>query len=181
MPRQVKPMPSPVAAALAPLQMLSAGHHRADCLCTALRWLVAHLPGHGADAEACEAARALVKHFDEASTLHHADEELDLFPALVESMSGSDAACLRELVEALTREHREMEAMWRRLRPALQAVAEGEARPLAPAEVEPLLVLYARHIAREESELLPLAARLIDDQALERMDRTMRARHTKAR
>ena len=47
-----------------------------------------------------------MRDFDTSARHHHDDEERDLFPALIESMAGSDAVCLRELTAALTAEHR---------------------------------------------------------------------------
>ena len=61
--------------------------------------------------------------FDTATRDHHADEETDLFPALIESMAGSDAACLRDLTASLSRDHRRMEQGWGVLRERLHAVA----------------------------------------------------------
>ena len=42
--------------------------------------------------------------------------------------------------------------------------------------VEALVGLYERHIAREETELLPMAARLLSDDDLDRVGRAMRER-----
>ena len=159
-----------------PLEMLSACHPRVERQCATLRRLVAHLATRGADADAAAAAAAVLRYFDSAAKDHHADEEQDLFPALIESMAGSDATCLRDMIAALEGEHRALETHWQRLRPVLQGIAAGQALPLASADVEPLTGLYVRHIAREEAELLPMAARLLGDDALERVGRAMRER-----
>lgn len=159
-----------------PLEMITACHHRVEKQCATLRRLVPHLARHGADADARSAAIAVMRYFDTAAKDHHADEETDLFPALIESMAGSDAVCLRELIDALVADHRVLEAHWRRLRMRLQAIAAGEPTQLASDDVEPLIALYERHIAREESELLPMAARLLSDAALEGVGRAMRER-----
>lgn len=60
-----------------------------------------------------------MRYFDTSARHHHDDEEHDLFPALIESMAGSGAICLRELTAALTVEHREPEARWQTLRVAI--------------------------------------------------------------
>ena len=160
----------------APLEMLSACHGRIQDQCETLRRLLPHLALHGADEQAREAAIAVMRYFDTAAPLHHADEEEDLFPALIESMAGSDPVCLRELAQSLGSEHRELEAAWRRVRRGLQQVVEGEASALAPTDVEALAALYARHIDREEKELLPMAARLLGDAELDSVGRAMRER-----
>lgn len=166
----------PAAGMEAPLEMLSACHGRVERQCATLRRLVPHLAAHGADGEARVAAANVMRYFDTAARHHHADEEEDLFPALLESMAGSDAVCLRALVEGLTAEHRELESAWRRVRRALERIEAGEAAPLAAEVVEGLAQLYERHIAREESELLPMAARLLGEEELARIGRAMRAR-----
>ncbi len=159
-----------------PLEMLSACHHRALQQCATLRRLVAHLATNGADSDARIAAAAVTRFFDTSAKQHHADEETDLFPALIESMAGSDAVCIRELVESLTRDHRALESHWQRLRLDLERIAAGDLLPMVSADVEPFIGLFGRHIAREESELLPMAARLLGDDALNLIGSAMRER-----
>jgi len=85
----------------APLEMLSACHGRIEDQCATLRRLQAHLADHGSDEQARAAAWALIRYFDLSAQQHHHDEEQDLFPALVESIAGSDPMCLRELTWGL--------------------------------------------------------------------------------
>ena len=167
---------SPAVGFEAPLAMLSACHGRIEQQCSVLRRLVTHLAGHGADAAARDAAAGVMRYFDSAALNHHADEERDLFPALLEAMPGSDAVCLRELTAGLAAEHRELEARWRRVRDTLAPLAAGAATSLPAADAEALVLLYERHIAREEAELLPMAARLLGDDEQDRIGRAMRAR-----
>jgi hemerythrin-like domain-containing protein len=117
-----------------------------------------------------------VRYFDVSARQHHEDEEQDLFPALLESMAGSDPVCLRELTAGLAAEHRELEMLWRRIRRALERVVEGGFVSLSLEEVEAFAGFYARHIQREEQELLPMAARLLSEDGLERVGRAMRER-----
>jgi len=156
--------------------MLAACHHRVESQCETLARLVPHVATHGSDENARVAAAAVLRYFDTAAVHHHADEEVDLFPALIESMAGSDAVCIQSLVASLQADHRTLESLWRRLRPALQKIAAGEAQPLLADDVTPLVDLYALHMAREEAELLPMAARLLNDTALDEVGRAMRAR-----
>jgi hemerythrin-like domain-containing protein len=167
---------SPTASTEAPLEMLAACHARIDSQCATLRRLPAHLATHGADEAARSAAARVMRYFDTAAIDHHADEETDLFPALLESMAGSDAVCLRDLTESLCAEHRQLEAAWRRVRGQLLRVGEGDAAALSVDAVEQLVSAYARHIEREEQELLPLAARLLSDEELALIGRAMRLR-----
>lgn len=167
---------APAAGAEAPLEMLSACHGRIETQCATLRRLVPHIAARGADADARLAASRVMRYFDTSASDHHADEEQDLFPALLESMAGSDPVCLRELIEGLKAEHRQLEARWHQVRALLQRISEGEAAPLAAEVVEALVTQYERHIEREESELLPMAARLLSEAELAGIGRAMRAR-----
>jgi hemerythrin-like domain-containing protein len=167
---------APTAGFEAPIEMLSACHHRIERQCETLRRLVPHLARNGADDQARDAAAAVLRYFDTAAVQHHADEEEDLFPALLESMAGSDPVCLRDLTGFLSSEHRQLEARWRRLRAALRGIVAGETQMLDGAEVEAFASLYASHIEREEKELLPMAQRLLGDAELDAVGRAMRMR-----
>ena len=160
----------------APLEMLSACHHRALQQCATLQRLVAPLANNGTDEDARIATASVMRFFDTSAKRHHADEETDLFPALIESMAGSDAVCIRELVESLTHDHRALESHWQRLRLDLTRIAAGDLLTMVPADVAPFIRLYAQHIAREENELLPMAARLLGDDALKLIGNAMRER-----
>ena len=167
---------SPTVGFEVPLEMLSACHGRVLHQCATLRRLVPHLATHGADENTRVAAAAVLRYFDTAARDHHVDEETDLFPALIESMAGSDAVCIGELVHALTNDHRALESHWARLRVVLLQLAAGTAIPLSSEEVEAFVALYERHIDREESELLPMASRLLGDEARDRVGKAMRER-----
>jgi hemerythrin-like domain-containing protein len=176
MTRPVPGFPAPAATTEAPLEMLAACHTRIERQCATLRRLVKHLAQRGADDEARAAAASVMRYFDSSARHHHEDEEIDLFPALLESMAGSDPVCLRELTDALTAEHRALDAAWRRVRAALAEIASGHSAHLSPGDVEALIGKYEQHIEREEKELLPMAARLLGDEDLARIGKAMRER-----
>jgi hemerythrin-like domain-containing protein len=167
---------SPGASTEAPLEMLAACHGRIERQCETLQRLLPHVQAHGADAAAQQAARAVMRYFDSAAVHHHEDEEQDLFPALREAMAGSDAVCIRELTDGLVQDHRRLEGLWRALRAALVALAEGQAQTLDAAVVGEFMAAYEAHMARENDELLPMAARLLDDATLARIGQAMRER-----
>ena len=167
---------APSAGFEVPLEMLSACHHRIEHQCATLRRLLPHVAAHGADADARTAAARVLRYFDTAGQQHHTDEEENLFPALIESMAGSDAVCLRALIDRLMADHRELDAHWQRVRVALLHVVAGDDAALPSADVEALVGLYEQHIELEERELLPMAARLLSDDVLESIGRAMRER-----
>jgi len=57
-----------------------------------------------------------------------------------------------------------------------KAFAAGESAPLDHAGIDALAALYRQHIAREDKELQPMAARLLDDATPERVGRALRER-----
>lgn len=168
---------TPAASTEAPLEMLAACHIRIQHQCTILKRLAEHLPVHGSDTQAQKAAAAIIRYFDTAAIDHHADEEDDLFPALLESVAGSDPVCIRQLIDRLCREHRLLEAAWRQLRKTLQRIVSAEVDViLAPQDVDAFISLYTDHIRLEEDELLPMASRLLGNHDIERIGKAMRDR-----
>lgn len=176
-----QPLPGfggPSASTEAPLEMLAACHGRVEQQCATLLRLAPHVAQHGADNAARQAATAVMRYFDTAAVHHHADEEDDLFPALREALAGSDAVCVVALIEALCADHRALEARWRRLRAQLSATATGDAGALTAEAVNGFVDAYRRHIEREDTELLPMAARVIGDASLHRVGEAMRERRS---
>jgi hemerythrin-like domain-containing protein len=167
---------TPAAGFEAPLEMLSACHGRVERQCQTLLRLVPHLAANGPDQAAREAAQSVMRYFDTSARHHHADEEEDLFPALLQAVSGDELVPLRELIDALRAQHRELEQAWAQLRRKLEGIWLGTMGELAADEVGRLVELYRSHIAREEEELLPLAARLLGDAQLDVVGGAMRLR-----
>jgi hemerythrin-like domain-containing protein len=157
-----------------PLGMLSACHGRIERQLATLERLQRHLPEHGCDADARAAARAILRYFDTAAPNHHADEEASLFPRL--QQKAPERA--DRLIADLEREHAALAAHWRRLRPVLSGIVAGARADLSPRQVGAIRAAYTAHIAREESELLPLAAATFDARALAEIGSEMAARRS---
>jgi hemerythrin-like domain-containing protein len=153
---------SAAATTEVPLEMLSACHGRVHTQCETLQRLCDHLPGHGADTAALEAVEAVLRYFRQAAPHHHADEEADLFPALLDVASGPEHDAVRRLTRTLVEDHRALEGLWQRLEGELERVRAGDADALTRDTVDRFVTAYATHIDLEESQLLPLAARLLD-------------------
>jgi hemerythrin-like domain-containing protein len=122
------------------------------------------------------AAQAVMRYFDLAAPDHHADEEEDLFPALLEAVAGSDAVCLRNLIAGLEQEHHALGSLWQELHARLAQLAAGVLVPLAVDDVLAFEAAYARHIGVEEGEVLPMAERLLDATTLDGIADAMRRR-----
>ncbi|WP_397475363.1 hemerythrin domain-containing protein [Pusillimonas sp.] len=167
---------SPSAGFDEPVDMLSACHDKLRSRCDTLTRLPGHVALHGADEQARSAAQSILRYFDGPALYHHADEEEDLFPALLESVAGSDATCLRGLFDKLSAEHRLLESQWQSLRPLLVKLHEGDPVNLPEHAVQGFVQGYAEHLVCEDQELLPMARRLLGDAALEQMGKAMQAR-----
>ena len=155
-----------------PLEVLEACHGRIARQCDTLDRLLAHLPTHGADAQAQQAARAVMAYFDTAAVHHHDDEERNLFPLLEEA--GAPGAC--DLVETLTLEHEEHALLWRRLRGQLEAIERGASATLDAALAQRFVALNRTHLEFENTHVLPLARQVLGPAELERLGRAMAAR-----
>jgi hemerythrin-like domain-containing protein len=92
-------------------------------------------------------------------------------------MAGSDPVCLRELTSGMAQQHRTLRTLWAQLRQPLADVASGHGSLLDSAQVEAFVTLHHSHVEREQSELLPMAARLLTDEALDQLWKSMRERH----
>lgn len=143
----------------APLQDFSVAH--AGLLSGMRRFL--DLP---ALAQAAQNARTLAEQtlrlLDEAVSGHHADEEGDLFPAVVRSAAhGPEQERVRGIVAQLVEEHRDIEDLWRRLRPQVQHLAQGKPAHLRREAVDLLASVYDAHARFEEREFLPLAREIL--------------------
>jgi hemerythrin-like domain-containing protein len=155
-----------------PLGMLTACHGRIERQLLTLDRLQRHLPEHGADIDARAAARGILRYFDTAAPNHHADEEASLFPRLKRMQSDRTD----RLIADLAAEHEALVTKWRRLRPLLAGIVAGTRANLSARQVAEIRAAYAAHIAREESELLPLAAATFDAATLAEIGSEMAAR-----
>ncbi len=160
-----------------PLAALSACHRQIESQLAILAQLQAQLALGSVDDEARATAANILNTFVEVAALHHADEEVDLFPRILRAADDvSDRAHTFELISHLLAEHCEIESSWRQLRPALEALISGESAALDRPLCEQFSRQYAAHIAHEECDLSPLAARLLSKDELAALGRAMAAR-----
>lgn len=93
---------------------------------------------------------------------HHADEERELFPAVLASAApGEERDAIQVMVDRLTAEHRQVEAQFQRLESALKKVAKGQDTDLSAAAVAELVRVYKGHAAFEEARFLPQAQAIL--------------------
>ena len=131
--------------------MLSACHGRVERQCETLLRLVPHLAANGPDQAAREAAQNVMRYFDTSAPHHHADEEEDLFPALLRS-APDDRACAAARV--LSMRCARSTANWNRPGRNCAGSWKGSGSERRASwtrtKCERLVDLYRSHIAREE-------------------------------
>ena len=143
-----------------PIAVLKHCHDRIRKQLATLARLLDHLPRHGADEQARQAAAAVLKYFDQAAPLHHADEEENLLPMLQATARGADLALLDELAPGILLDHDQMDTMWQDLHEQLTAIAAGSAAQLSASNVQHFSERYTDHMEREETFVAPMAKRL---------------------
>ena len=159
-----------------PVAVLKHCHGRIRKQLATLEKLLAHLPEHGADEQARQAATAVLKYFDKAAHLHHDDEEQDLLPMLLAVAKGEDAATLQALVPVILQEHKDMDAMWQDLHEQLTGIADGSGAQLPASIVRRFVQSYHGHMEREEGIVAPMALRLFGPDQMARLGGAMRQR-----
>ncbi|MEG2046227.1 MAG: hemerythrin domain-containing protein [Comamonas sp.] len=167
---------SPGAGFDQPFEMLSACHERVQRTLDLLQRLQAYLAEKGVDDSARQAARDVLRYFDVAAPLHHEDEELHIFPPLLQT--GTDAATLA-VVHQLQQDHLAMAACWAQARQPLLALASGAQDAFSIADqalLQSFAGLYADHIRHEEGHIYPAAQQVVDAAAQQAMGREMAAR-----
>ncbi|MFD0667804.1 hemerythrin domain-containing protein [Ramlibacter sp. MAHUQ-53] len=166
---------SPSAAFEQPFEMLDACHERVQRMLRLLERLRAHVAAHGADAQARQAARDVMRYFDLAAPQHHLDEERHVFPPLLAAGDPELAAVVRQLQQ----DHARMEADWAHAREVLAGLAGGTLATLDAAQgasLEAFAALYADHIVAEDRVAYPAARERLDAAALAAMGQDMMQR-----
>jgi len=158
--------------------MLDACHERVEHMLRLLQRLREHLATHNLDQPARDAARDVLRYFDQAGPHHHADEELHVFPPL---LATGDAA-LHAVVQHLLQDHQAMHTLWAELRQVLLRVRDGDATTwagLQPADLalmEAYDALYRRHLQDENERVYPAARALVTAEAQQAMGEEMTRR-----
>ena len=159
-----------------PIAVLKHCHGRIRKQLTTLERLLSHLPEHGADEAARQAAGAVLKYFEKAAHLHHDDEEQDLIPMLRAVAQGEDAATLQALAPIILQDHQDMDALWQDLHEQLTAIAAGSASALSTSAVQRFCQRYTSHMEREESTMAPMAMRLFSPAQMTQLGTAMQRR-----
>lgn len=162
-----------------PLAVLKHCHDRIRKQLATLDKLLVHLPDHGSDQDAKQAAQAVLNYFIKAAPLHHEDEELNLLPELKQTATGDDAELLAGLLPKILAQHEIMAEQWQQLEKQLHAIVTGADHApasLSATDVEAFNALYGEHMQIEETQIAPMAKRLFSDTQMSVLGAAMQAR-----
>jgi pyridoxamine 5'-phosphate oxidase len=159
-----------------PIAVLKHCHDRIRKQLATLQNLLAHLPQHGADEQARQAAQAVLKYFNNAAHLHHEDEEHNLLPMLDATARGADAELLHEMMPRLLAQHQQMDADWNIIKSQLDKIATGIDTALSAPAVEKFVADYTAHMEQEEQNIAPMARRIFSPAQMQELGEAMQAR-----
>lgn len=159
-----------------PIAVLKHCHDRIRKQLRTLQKLQPHLIEHGADAEAQQAAQAVLKYFDRAAHWHHADEEDNLIPMLQATARDADAALLAALVPEILADHQRMDADWLIIKSQLDSIVNGLDGTLPAPVVARFCDAYAAHMEKEEAHIAPMAKRLFSAAQMAELGEAMQRR-----
>jgi hemerythrin-like domain-containing protein len=162
-----------------PLGLLSDCHRRIEHFLAVLLALVQHDSRGPLEEARRKDLEAALTYFATAAPRHTADEEESLFPRLRES-DDRRASEAFEVIARLERDHDEaalrhadvdrLGRLW------LTRVLEDQEIAALQSNLERLQALYAAHIAVEDRELFPAAARVLSAEQIQAVGREMAAR-----
>lgn len=156
-----------------PLEMLRACHDKVRHFAKLSTRLADHIAQHGVDQQARDAAQSVMRYFDIAAPLHHADEDEDLYPALL----ALGDPTLNMDIGRLTAEHTTLAGLWQAVRAWLQRIQAGDLAP-PPPELPHFAQRYPQHAQDEETKVYPHALRLSNEQLAELGQRMTQRRQT---
>lgn len=159
-----------------PLAVLKHCHDRIRKQLGTMDKMLKHLPQHGADEQARQAAYAILRYFTDAAPLHHEDEEIDLLPTLEATAQGEDAALLAQLLPRILQQHLEMATQWANLELQLKAISLGVSAALSEPDVERFKAIYFDHMQTEETQIAPMAKRIFSDMQMSALGSAMQER-----
>ena len=160
-----------------PLDALLAEHFRQRAMCDFLQRLAEDLSAP----RASDLARTILTYLKEQLPLHILDEERDLFQLLKDRTLAAEA--IEDAFAQLRKEHEEDERVAALVTAGLARLAAGD-RPEDPEEFAAAARAFAeaqrRHVAYENSSILPLARSRLTRKDLNRLSRRMAARRKPA-
>ena len=175
---QIGQKPSPTFQQ--PLELLSDCHRRVESFLRDLILVAEQARGGQLNLSQRAALETALRYFREAAPKHTADEEESLFPRMRELGNGATREALAK-IQALEADHEvakvghdaieQLGQKWL----ASGRLSDDETLRLV-GHLRELQSIYERHIAVEDNEIFPLAARVLDPETLNDVGREMAKR-----
>jgi hemerythrin-like domain-containing protein len=156
-----------------PLDLLGACHNKIRFHCELLVKLCEYLESNAVDSDAIKSAKQVHRYFSTSATLHHLDEEEDLFPALNNKKELSSS--VRELIIKLQQEHVSLDNQWQ----IFENLLKNQALVELPDMKEQALAMkasYDQHIDTENRFILPEAEKLLSREEIVLLGEAMQKR-----
>lgn len=165
-----------------PLGLLSDCHRRIEHFLGVLVAVAENAAGGALSPDYRRALEGALKYFAVAAPKHTADEEVSLFPRL-RACGDPAASNALEAIDALEQDHDEAEVHHVAVDGLVRRwLAEGQLPPKETVHLHEhltcLQVIYGRHIALEDREVFPTAARALRAEQIAEIGREMAARRT---
>ena len=168
----------PESGLQSPLDDFSGCHEGIIANLDRLRELLAMIDQDAGNPRIRETAGKLLKFFDEVVYTHHAEEEQELFPAVMDSArDDNEASEARAHIERLVAEHRELESMWKQIEGDIWRLSRGRKAMLDRELATRLARRYLKHAEFEEQVFLPLSARMLSKTDLSSLGMSLHRRH----
>lgn len=163
-----------------PIELMMDCHRRIEHFLGVLEAVGERLGRTELTTEGRRALETALEYFRTAAPRHSADEEESLFPRL-RSLARDDVRPLLDGAARLEREHRAAEEVHERVdRLGCRWLQDGRLHSddlsAFLGDLRSLRALYAEHIAFEDEQLFPAAARLLNQSAIAVIGREMAAR-----
>ncbi len=162
------------------LHLWLACHDRFERVIALIERLADHVDRHGPDAAAGITAREVRRFFEEAMPRHHADEEQDLFPRVLQrarqARRNGESATAARAIERLGADHGAIDALWRGMRELLGAIELEQARPPDRALIKRFVDAQIEHHRVEDQIICPLAQRVLTPSDLDALGGSLAAR-----
>ena len=115
-----------------------------------------------AAAKARRIAHTMLEFYRDVVLVHHAEEEQELFTAVLASAEhGAEAERVQAIVSRLTQDHRHIEHLWREIEPGVRDVAHGRDATLDTHRLTMFVNDYRAHAQYEEEVFLPLSSAIL--------------------
>lgn len=163
-----------------PIRLLTDCHRRIERFLAAMITVAKEVGARRLNANHRLALETSLRYFREAAPCHTADEEDSLFPRLI-AAGGSGSQSVSELVNPLHHDHRVIERIQRTVNELVTCWLQDDS--LAEPDYKKLRTLlrtlqddYSQHITQEEAEVFPLAAAILNAEALQSVGAEMAKR-----